>query len=323
MAPKPSKTSKSSTSSSSKSLLSVSTYEINWMPSDFKGFLQEFLILPEWHPELSSLGSTALDVPSGKICLYADFFRFSRFWLPISKFCLRMLERYGLHVSQMSPLGFIRLYHYEFVLRSVRAAVVPLYFQIFFKLVKKDDWYSFDKRGGPSIVLKVPSSSHDENWRNKFFFIDEKVIPIRMRWRSPTDPIVDQAPTNNSYKDITAYEWLSKHLTDIQPIPEHALVATGISRLWDSPSSRPVYTTKDGGSGYFFVVLLDNRRGLLVPEERPLKPQEMPFLRFTARYFAFPSDSDATGHEPVRDTEEHVIYPPTIFYLFIFITERF
>ncbi|KAL8260687.1 hypothetical protein R6Q59_028640 [Mikania micrantha] len=179
MAPKPSKTSKSSTSSSSKSLLSVSTHEINWMPSDFEGFLQEFRILPEWHPELPSLGSTSLDVPSGKICLYADFFRFSHFRLPISKFCLHMLERYGLHISQMSPLGLIRLYHYEFVLRSVRAAVVPLYFQIFFKLVKKDDWYSFDKRGGPSMVLKVPSSSRDKNWRNKFFFIDEK-------YRGPT-----------------------------------------------------------------------------------------------------------------------------------------
>ncbi|KAL8229791.1 hypothetical protein R6Q57_014691 [Mikania cordata] len=254
MVPKPSKTSKSSTSSSSNSLLLVSTHEINWMPSDFEGFLKEFRIFPEWHPELPSLGSAALDVHSGKIWLYVDIFRFSHFQLPISKFFLHILERYGLHISQMIPLGLIHLYQYEFVLRSARAAVIPLYFQIFFKLVKKDDWYSFDKRGGPSMVLKVPSSSRDKNWRNKFFFIDEKVIPSRMRWRSSTDPIIDLAPTDNP--------------------------------------------------GYFFDVLLDNRRGLLVPEERPLKAQEMPFMQFTARYFAFPSDGDTTGHVVVEDTGE-------------------
>ncbi|KAL8260264.1 hypothetical protein R6Q59_028217 [Mikania micrantha] len=123
MAPKPSKASRSSTSSSSKNLLSVSSYEINWTPIDFEGFLQEFRILPEWHPELPSQGSTALDAPLGKICLYADFFRFSHFRLPISISFLRMLER----------------------------------------LVKKDDWYYFDRRGGPSMVLKVPSSSWDKN----------------------------------------------------------------------------------------------------------------------------------------------------------------
>ncbi|KAD2132548.1 hypothetical protein E3N88_41794 [Mikania micrantha] len=165
---------------------------------------------------LPSPGQTALNAPPGKVCLYADFFRFSHFRLPVSKFCLQMLGRYGVHISQMSPLGLIRLYHYEFVLRSIQEDVTPLLFRVFFKLVKKDDWYSFDKRGGV------------------------------IQWRSPLDPIVDPIPAESEYANSRLYKWLCKHPTDIQSIPEHALVATGISRFWDSPSTKPVYLNKDG-----------------------------------------------------------------------------
>ncbi|KAD5317404.1 hypothetical protein E3N88_17350 [Mikania micrantha] len=297
MAPKPAKPSKNAMATSSKSLLSVSNHEINWALSDYEEFLGEFRILPSWHPELPSPGQTTLNAPPGKVCLYADFFRFSHFRLPVSKFCLQMLGRYGVHISQMSPLGLIRLYHYEFVLRSVQEDVTPLLFRVFFKLVKKDDWYSFDKRGGPSMIQKVPSSSRDKNWRNKFFYIDERVFPGVMQWRSPLDPIIDPIPAESEYTNSRLYKWLCKHPTDIQSIPEHALVATGISRFWDSPSTKPVYLNKDGKEGYYFKVLSDTRRGLLVPREQPLKPNEMPLLRFTASYVAFPLQEGAQGRD--------------------------
>ncbi|KAL8245596.1 hypothetical protein R6Q59_011854 [Mikania micrantha] len=258
MAPKSAKLSKNIVTAPSKSLLSVSNHEVNWVPSDYEEFLREFRILSAWHPELPGPGQTALNAPPGKVCLYADFFRFSHFRLPVSRFCLRMLERYGIHISQMSPLGLIRLYHYEFVVRSIQENVTPLLFQVFFKLVKKDDWYSFDKRGDPSMVHKVPSSSKDKNWKNKFFYIDKKIFPGKMQWRSPMDPIIDPAPAESEYINSRLYKWLCKHPTDIQAIPEHALVATGISRFWDSPSTKPVYLNQKGGMLFLSLFLCNH-----------------------------------------------------------------
>ncbi|KAD5961338.1 hypothetical protein E3N88_12811 [Mikania micrantha] len=269
MAPKSAKPPKNAMAASSKSLLSVSNHEINWVSSDYEEFLGEFRILPSWHPEFPSPGQTALNAPPGKVCLYADFFRFSHFRLPVSKFCLQILGRYGVHISQMSPLGLIRLYHYEFVLLSIQEDVTPLLFRVFFNLVKKDDWYSFDKRGGPSMIQKVPSSSRDKNWRNKFFYIDERVFPGVMQWRSPLDPIVDPIPAESEYANTRIRDCINGSV-NILPISKE---------------------------GYYFEVLSDTRRGLLVPREQPLKPNVMPLLRFTARYIAFPLQEGAQGRD--------------------------
>ncbi|KAL8236778.1 hypothetical protein R6Q59_017859 [Mikania micrantha] len=67
MAPKSAKLPKASTSSPVKSLLYVSSHEINWSPTDFSEFLQEFRILPEWNPELPATGLTALNAPPGYV----------------------------------------------------------------------------------------------------------------------------------------------------------------------------------------------------------------------------------------------------------------
>ncbi|KAL8252279.1 hypothetical protein R6Q59_035972 [Mikania micrantha] len=131
---------------------------------------------------------------------------------------------------------------------------------------------------------------------------------LKCKWRSPVDPIIDPLPEESSYKNHVVYKWLCKHPTDIQPIPEHALVAADISRLWDSPSTKPVYTTKSGGEGYFFDVLSDTRLGLLVPEEMPLNTDEAPFLQFTSHCFVFLLGDDATGNASVGGSPKHLSF---------------
>ncbi|KAD3068350.1 hypothetical protein E3N88_36230 [Mikania micrantha] len=49
--------------------------------------------------------------------------------------------------------------------------------------------------------------------------------------------------------------------------------------------------------GYYFEVLSDTRRELLVPREQTLKPNEVPLLHFTARYVAFPLQEDTQGKD--------------------------
>ncbi|KAL8226207.1 hypothetical protein R6Q57_018764 [Mikania cordata] len=127
--------------------------------------------------------------------------------------------------------------------------------------------------------------------KNFCFRGDGTVIPSRRQWRSSTDPIIDLAPENSSFKDHAVYKWLYKHPTNIQPILEHALVAIG--------------------PGYFFDVLSDPRRGLLIPEARSLKSHEAPFLQFTDHFFIFPREDGDTGTAlaPESSTRTHFPFP--------------
>ncbi|MFS7936476.1 hypothetical protein Hanom_Chr05g00416021 [Helianthus anomalus] len=51
----------------------------------------------------------------GKITLFSDFIKFCNFRLPITKFCKFVLDEYQIHISQLHPLGLVKLRHFEFV----------------------------------------------------------------------------------------------------------------------------------------------------------------------------------------------------------------
>jgi hypothetical protein len=50
-----------------------------------------------------------------------------------------------------------------------------------------------------------------------------------------------------------AYAQLSDRPSDLQIIPESALVGVGMSRIWDSAKTRPVWT--QGGKGTLVIFL--------------------------------------------------------------------
>lgn len=100
-----------------------------------------------------------------------------------------------MHISQMHPLGLVKIFHFEFVMRSMKKCPRLGLFHTFFKFKKENGWYSFDKRNASKNLLgKVPSSSADKDWKSKFFFVDAGVIPCNMRFRLKGEQVVDEAP---------------------------------------------------------------------------------------------------------------------------------
>ncbi|MFS7946423.1 hypothetical protein Hanom_Chr06g00536161 [Helianthus anomalus] len=71
-----------------------------------------------WDARYPSQGQTAADAPPGYITLYADFFGEGSFWLSATHFMDAILHHYAFHISQLSPIGMIRVRHFEFVCRS-------------------------------------------------------------------------------------------------------------------------------------------------------------------------------------------------------------
>nr|GEX23206.1 putative transposase (putative), gypsy type [Tanacetum cinerariifolium] len=61
---------------------------------------------------------TICDFPEGKIGIYNRFFKFANFRLPIFTFILRVLLHFGIHISQLSVLGAVRINHFEISCRA-------------------------------------------------------------------------------------------------------------------------------------------------------------------------------------------------------------
>ena len=59
-----------------------------------------------------------MDAPKGKITLYESQFLMG-FRLPATKFIVNMLLAYGIHITQLSPLGMLRLVHFELTCRAI------------------------------------------------------------------------------------------------------------------------------------------------------------------------------------------------------------
>lgn len=58
-----------------------------------------------------------MDAPLGKLTLYSEIFGHGSFRLPITTFGHDILLQYSLHITQVHPLGMMRLRHFVFCIR--------------------------------------------------------------------------------------------------------------------------------------------------------------------------------------------------------------
>ncbi|KAK1423329.1 hypothetical protein QVD17_18627 [Tagetes erecta] len=262
-----------------------------WTGPDFKAFLARYDIRSEWDPRLPSPTQTVLNPPEGMIALYADFFRFCHFRVPVSKFCLHILEFYQLHISQIHPLGLVKLRHFEFVMRSLMKRPDPLLFNAFFLVTKKGDWYTFDKRdSSKNMIGAFPGSSQNKRWKHKFFYIDACAIPGNMVFRHRGEAIND-IPPSPQVVGSSFYKWLCSHPSPIQTISEHALVICGMSRSWARRGFKPSYAYSGGGEFSLYELMLDGNKDFFTPTEVELFGNDREILDLTQDCFVYPDFS--------------------------------
>ncbi|KAJ0693394.1 hypothetical protein HanPI659440_Chr15g0596641 [Helianthus annuus] len=132
--------------------------------------------------------------------LFWDFFSAGNFRLSATKFFLEILEYYKFHISQMHPIGMVRVRHFEFVCWTMHIELTVPRFRVFHQMHCSQGFYSFVQRASAKkILLQPPKSFHD--WKQKFFFIKVGVIPMRMTFRGkediPTETI--QTPVDENW----------------------------------------------------------------------------------------------------------------------------
>jgi hypothetical protein len=210
------------------------------MADELKTLSEEYDILPEYGAELPLPGKTALDAPRGKITMYSHFFTTSHLRIPVSRFLISILRHYKIHITQINPISLQKVFHYEFSVRALKEAPKVPQFCAFYKLTKAGDWWSFSKRDSlPHHVDYVPSSL--KYWKESFFYINAGIFPFQMSFRDIREKFKDDPPPPIAYTN-SAYHHLTKHITNLQDIPEDALAAAGMSRKWEFTGFRPVFS---------------------------------------------------------------------------------
>ncbi|KAJ0796964.1 hypothetical protein HanPI659440_Chr04g0168431 [Helianthus annuus] len=201
-----------------------------WGPVSFNNLVQEYDSKSEWNPALQSKTDTAFPLKEGKITLFSDFFKFCNFRLPITKFCKFVIDKYPIHISQLHPLGLVKLRHFEFACLALGHILEITVFRAFFILVWKSPFFNFDRRDiGVSCLRDTPTSSRDKYWKKKFFYIDAGVIPGEMQWREMgvKDKFKDDGPPTDAYIENALLKRLSQRPSKCMVIPEGALVMAG------------------------------------------------------------------------------------------------
>ncbi|KAJ0547567.1 hypothetical protein HanIR_Chr08g0373621 [Helianthus annuus] len=213
---------------------------LKWDLGLFEQFVRGFRFPPEWDARYPAPGQTAADAPPGYITLYEDFFLQGNFRLPATNFLGNILHFYNFHLSQMSPPGMVRVRHFEFLCRSHGIEPTVEKFRAFYQLQRTMGFFSFASRGAAKkILLNPPKSFHD--WKPKFFFIREEVLPIAMPFRDWTEAVLkEDLPIP---KQALWYQQLTP--TPNRVFGENVLVAAQMSDRW-SPDSKEVPVLKIG-----------------------------------------------------------------------------
>ncbi|KAF5757343.1 hypothetical protein HanRHA438_Chr17g0835791 [Helianthus annuus] len=104
---------------------------LKWSKDIFDGLVKNFKFLESWGVRYPEEGQTTAHAPAGYITLFWDYFSEGNFWLPATKFVLDILDFCKFHISQLNPMGMVRIRRFEFVCRSMHIEPIVDRFRVF------------------------------------------------------------------------------------------------------------------------------------------------------------------------------------------------
>ncbi|MFS7922308.1 hypothetical protein Hanom_Chr03g00247571 [Helianthus anomalus] len=132
-------------------------------------FIREYRIPLDLHPVLPSENETIYPFRQGKFPFYTRVCNFANYRVPFSRFLIRVLQFFRVHISQVNPFGLSRISHFEISCRAQDWRPVLDVFRYFYEFITAGDWYTFAHRKG----IPSPSSSERsslKNWKDNFFW---------------------------------------------------------------------------------------------------------------------------------------------------------
>ena len=212
---------------------------------DLDSVISDFGIPEDLHPRLPPSGFVMSGInPSKVIGLYYHFFTISGVRVPFSKFLLNVIKFFKVHISQIVPLGLNRITNFELFCRALPIIPRVVLFRVFYTLCKQGDWFSFSRlRGAPQCFYERWSGLKE--WKDRFFLIDRRAIPMAMPWRHRHSCVKFLAPNKGDYSDEDV-RLLSESPITLRSPPQEFLVKIGLSKVWDDDYCKPVMEGANG-----------------------------------------------------------------------------
>ncbi|GJV14076.1 hypothetical protein Tco_1359399 [Tanacetum coccineum] len=207
-------------------------------------FTSDYGISEDLHPELPDRGDRIVDFPEGKIGMYTKFFEFANFRIPISQFLFDILGHYQIHLM---------------------------------------GWISFGKRPGKNTpkCYKKPLDSL-MNWNNRFFWVDKRVFPTTVVWRTSDPKDSMSLEVTYSMEDVAI---LNARRTPIQKQPETLLFVVGLSRRYFlGDDVYPIFLHDDSREMDLFNLISAPNPTMIKTGTRPRTAHEVPMLTVIASW---------------------------------------
>ncbi|KAF5808341.1 hypothetical protein HanXRQr2_Chr04g0144251 [Helianthus annuus] len=193
-------------------------------------FVREYCIPLDLNPVLPSKDETIYPFPQGKFLLYTRVCNFANYRVPFSRFLIRVLQFFWVHISQVNPFGLSSVNHFEISCRALDQKPDLNVFRYFYEFITAGDWYTFTHRKG----IPSPSSyewSSLKNWKDNFLWLDDRCLPEDMRWR-----FKDQVMSFDLGEDFVFNQELARslieHKSPIRPLHEHFLLLGRVCFRW-------------------------------------------------------------------------------------------
>nr|GEU77894.1 putative transposase (putative), gypsy type [Tanacetum cinerariifolium] len=266
-------------------------------------FMSEYGISEALHPKLPGPEERIVDFPEGKVGVYTKFFEFANFRLPLSQFLFDIMGYYQIHLSQLSIIGAAKVSHFEINCRVHNIVRTLSLFRVFYIPSFNSGWMSFSKRprkNNPQCYTKPLDSL--KNWNNRFFWVDERVFPTIVDWR--TSAPKDRMRAENTYSP-KALMILNTHRTLIQKQPEALLCLVGLShRYYLGDEVYPTFLHDNDRDMDLLSLIRAPNPTKVRTGTRPRAAHEVPLLTVTASRVIEMEDLAAT-----TDSSREVVAP--------------
>ncbi|GKA58918.1 hypothetical protein Tco_0758231 [Tanacetum coccineum] len=191
-------------------------------------FCNNFYILAEVHPTAPGRGKTIFEFPTGKVGVYTRIFDVCGYKIPFTKFFMAVLKYFRVHISQLSPFGAARVFHFEVLTHVLDLAPSVALFRAFYTRSYCDGLFSFAKRSTLAPTCFSKPSGSIKNWANHFFWVDSRVFPISVPIY--TGGILEKGPAPHlTTRQEQAVKLLESHKAPFRRCPECFLCLVGLS----------------------------------------------------------------------------------------------
>ncbi|GJX41830.1 hypothetical protein Tco_0256820 [Tanacetum coccineum] len=178
---------------------------------ELKEAITEYCIPTDLHPRLPPPDLTMNKLLSKYIRIYIEQLEQGGLRVPFYTFFLAVIKHFGVHVSQLVPMG-----------------------------MNKDHWFSFEnKTGGRSKKCFKEVTSSLKGWKKKFFLIDRCAIP----WRHTYTDLHDDFPTHYNEDDASCF---AEFVIPLRPPPRHLLYVCGLTMACRHPELAYKIKDQDG-----------------------------------------------------------------------------